>query len=211
MIKKKDFVEIDFTGIIKESDQIFDTTEKENAKKIGLKDIKPLKICVGEGMLLRGFDEALEGKELNKQYQIELKPEQAFGPRKPNLIKLIPMSVFLERNIHPYQGLMLNMDGMVARISSVSGGRVITDFNSPLAGKTIIYEFKINRVLDKLEEKAKTISDFFTGEEAEVKLEGKKVIFTFNKKINNKLFERKVKDILDLELEIKEKTKTEKK
>ena len=50
-----------------------------------------------------------------------------------------------EKDINPYPGALLNLDGMLAKILSVSGGRVITDFNSPLASKEIAYEFTIKR------------------------------------------------------------------
>ena len=206
MIKKKDFVEIDFTGRIKESGQIFDTT-KENSEN---KEAKPVKVCVGDGMLVKGFDEALEGKEEGKSYSIEIKPENAFGPRKPELVKIIPLSVFLEKEINPYPGLMLNMDGILARISSVSGGRVTTDFNSPLAGKIIVYDFKIKRTVERAEEKLKALAEFYLGEPGEVNLEGNKAVLTVGKTRNAKILAQKAKELLALDVEIKESEKAKK-
>jgi FKBP-type peptidyl-prolyl cis-trans isomerase SlyD len=200
LTKKKDFVEIDFTGKIKESNEVFDTTIKENAK--GSEDIKAQKICIGEGMLIRGFDEALEGKEIGKNYSVELEPKRAFGLRDPKLIKTIPISVFLEQKINPYPGLILNMDGIIARISSISGGRVITDFNLPLAGKTIIYDFKIKKLIEDKDEKLKALAEFFLGK-AEAKIEDEKAIIVSDKKIEHKMFASKVKELLGLDVEFK--------
>jgi FKBP-type peptidyl-prolyl cis-trans isomerase 2 len=204
MIKKKDFVEIDFIGKIKESGQVFDATIKQEAEKLGVKDSKPIKVCIGEEMLVKGFDDSLEGKEIGKDYSIELPPAKAFGARKQNLIKIIPISVFLEKQVNPYPGLVLNMDGAIARVSAVSGGRVITDFNSPLSGKTIIYEFKILRKIDEKEEKLKALADFFLGKN-EVKIEGNKGIVTSDK--TSKELIKKARELLDLEIEIKEEKK----
>ena len=181
--KRKDFVEIEFTGKIKESGQIFDTNLKEDAEKIGVKDIKPLRICIGEGMVVKGFDDALEGKEIGKSCSIEVEPKNAFGLRDPKLIKIVPISVFHEKEVNPYPGLVLNIDGVLARISSVSGGRVITDFNMPLSGKTVIYGFKITKIIETQEEKLKVLAEFFLKEVKEVKIDGKKAIILLAKSV----------------------------
>ncbi|MEM2956057.1 MAG: peptidylprolyl isomerase [Candidatus Pacearchaeota archaeon] len=205
MLKKKDFIEIEFTGKIKESGQIFDTTIEKDAKKIGLKEVKPLKLCIGEKMLPEGFDEALEGKEVGKLYSIELEPKKAFGLRDSKLIRVIPLSVFTEKNVNPYPGLVLNVDGILARIISVSGGRVITDFNSPLAGKKVVYEFKVLRLIEDKEEKLKTLAEFFLGN-VETKIENNKAVINIDKKMKkNKTFELKTKELLNLDIEYKEK------
>lgn len=152
--QKNDFVEIEFTGRIKDTSEIFDTNIKKEAEKINLKiPEKPLVVCIGKSMLVKGFDKALEGKEIDRKYKISLNPEEAFGTRKKELIKIIPMNIFREKNINPIPGAMLNFDGMIAKIITVSGGRVITDFNTPLAGKEIEYEFTIKR---KIQEKKKS-------------------------------------------------------
>jgi len=65
-IHKNDFIEIEFTGLA--NGEIFDTTNKEEAKQIGLDaDVKPMIICVGNQMLLKGLDEDLGGKEIGKK------------------------------------------------------------------------------------------------------------------------------------------------
>ena len=87
IVKKKDFIELDFTGTIKESGQIFDTTFKKDAEQLGMKSVKSLSICIGEGMLVKGFDEALDGKETGKSYSVELEPKKAFGLRDSKMIK----------------------------------------------------------------------------------------------------------------------------
>ena len=66
-VKKNDFIQIEFTG--KANGQIFDTTNPKEAKALGIdapKDIKPLIICAGNAMMLKGLDEQLEGKKLDK-------------------------------------------------------------------------------------------------------------------------------------------------
>ncbi len=211
--KKKDFIEIEFTG--KSNSQIFDTTSKEEAKSIGLQaDVKPIIVSVGNEMVLKGFDKSLEGKELNKKYSVHLKPEEAFGPRNPQLIKTLPIKVFKEKNIQPMPGMTFNMDNHIAKILSVSGGRIITDFNNPLAGKEIEYDFIIKRKITDDKEKINALQDFFFKQKFEFEIKGKKVIFKKQEiKPLIEMMKQKFKDMTGFEFEVEEKKeeKSEKK
>ena len=177
-IQKNDFVEIEFTG--KANGQIFDTTNKEEAKKIGIEaDVNPLVVSAGNQMVLKGLDEELMGKEIGKKYSIHLTSDKAFGKRDPQLIKIIPMRVFREKNINPEPGMAFQLDNYLVRILSVSGGRVTADFNNPLAGKEIDYEFTIKRKVENSDEKINSLQDYFFKKRFDFKIDvnGKKVVF----------------------------------
>lgn len=218
-IQKNDFIEIEFTG--KANNEIFDTTYKEEAKKIGIEaDVKPIIVSVGNEMLLKGLDENLEGKEIEKQYSIKISPEKAFGKRNPSLIKTIPIKVFKEKDMNPVPGLKLQMDNFLVKILSVSGGRVIVDFNNPLAGKEIEYEFKILRKVEDVKEKINALQDFFFRNKFEFTIDekDKKVIFKEEKiKPIIDVFKDKFKELSGFDIEVeqkkekKEETKKEKK
>jgi FKBP-type peptidyl-prolyl cis-trans isomerase SlyD len=144
--KKKDFVELDFSAYA--NGVLFDTTIVSEAKKAGIDTSKgkfePLVVCIGEGMLLKGFDKALEDKEIDHDYEIVLKPGEAFGKRDPKLIKTIPLSAFSEI---PHAGMLVNVNGFVAKVISVTSGRTLVDLNNPLMGKEIKYTFKIKAIV----------------------------------------------------------------
>jgi len=133
-IKENDFIEIEFTGRIANSNEVFDTNVLSEAKKAGLetKNIKPFNLSVGHKMLPPGFDEDLIGKELKKSYSVTLKPEKAFGKRNSSLVKMVPTKMFNEQKINPIRGMSLNLDGQLAKILSTSSGRTLVDFNNPL-------------------------------------------------------------------------------
>lgn len=209
-IKKEDFIEIEFTG--KSDGTIFDTTNPEEAKSIGFnQEVKPIIISVGNEMLLKGFDESLEGKELNKKYSINLSPEKAFGKRNPSMIKLMPLRIFKEKNANPIPGATLYIDNHLAKILSVSGGRVTVDFNNPLAGKEIDYDFTIKRKVADEKEKINALQDFFFRQKFDFEIKDKKVIFKDSKlKPVINMFKDKFKDIAGVEIEIKEPKKEEK-
>ena len=82
-LQKKDFIEVEFTGRIKDTGEIFDSNIFDDLKKLPNFDkslAKPLIYCLGEGMFLGGVDEYLIGKEIGK-YIIGLSSEKAFGKR----------------------------------------------------------------------------------------------------------------------------------
>ncbi|MBS3146578.1 FKBP-type peptidyl-prolyl cis-trans isomerase [Candidatus Woesearchaeota archaeon] len=147
MVKKGDFIEIIFTGKIKNSDLIFDTSIVEKEKK------DSVIICLGANSLLKSLEAKLEGKEIEKDYEIDLSSEEAFGKKDPKLIKIIQTKVFVDKKVNPVPGLQVNIDGAIATIRSVSGGRCVVDFNHPLAGRNLVYFVKIKKIVTDVKEK----------------------------------------------------------
>lgn len=219
-IKKNDFIEIEFTGKIKDSGEIFDTNIKEDAKKANFElkeeNLKPIVIVIGQGMLVKGLDEKLEGKEIGNHI-IELNSDEAFGKRNPSLVRMLPLKLFIEQKIYPQKGMQLTLDGMLVRIISVTGGRVLADFNNPLAGKSVVYEVKILRKIEIQEEKINSLQDFFFKKRFPFSIneKDKKIIFRLKKEEQSfsplaKIYEKPFKEALDFEIET-ELEKTEEK
>ena len=155
-IKKKDFIELEYTGKEKDSGDVFDTTDKAIAEKQEIfnknMDYGPVIICIGESHILKALDERIEGKEIGS-YTFELEPEQAFGNKSAKLIQLIPTNKFKKEGINPVPGLQINVDGMPGVIKTVTGGRTLVDFNHPLSGKTVVYDINIKRKVTDDKEK----------------------------------------------------------
>ncbi len=205
-IQKKDFIEIEFTARVKDG-EIFDSNIKEDLKKINSNlEAKPLKFCLGEGMFLKGIDDFLIGKESNKEYVIELSPEEAFGKRNPKFVQMMPMKIFIHQKINPIPGAMFNFDGRIAKVLTASGGRVMVDFNNPIAGKNVIYNIKVSRKIDDLNEKIKALNEFLFKQDFKFEVKDKKIIMDVEKSLVNfvEIFKDKFKDIFGLELEVKE-------
>ena len=205
--KKKDFIELEFLGKNLTSGEIFDTNVLEEAKKINpdIKDVKPLVVCIGEGFVVKGLDEFLEGKEIGKKYSVKIESDKGFGKRNPQLIRLIPMKMFLAQKIYPQAGMTLALDNSLVKVVNVSGGRVMVDFNNPLAGKDLEYDFTIKKVLADTKEKVNAIQNFFFGQQFEFDVDesAKKIIFkdmALTEVLN--VFRPKFKDILGFDVEI---------
>ncbi len=203
--QKNDFLEIEFTGRIKDG-EVFDSNISEELKKLNPdQKAKPLIFCLGQEMFLKGIEDFLIGKERGN-YEIELKPENAFGLRNPSLIQMIPLKVFIEHKINPIPGTVLNFDNKLGKVLTVSGGRTMVDFNNPLAGKEVVYNIKILRKVDDVNEKINSLNDFFFRREFKFEIKESKIILTVDKgfKAFVELFKDKFKEMIGLELEIKE-------
>ncbi len=161
IIKQHDFVEIEYTGKLKEDGAIFDTTIEKVAKEHGLfdksSDYSPLVICVGESHILKSLEDQMIGKETGKEYVFSISSEDAFGKKDPKLIQLMPTGKFRQQNIQPVPGLQLNIDGVFGVVKTVSGGRCLVDFNHPLSGKDLLYDVKINKLVDEDKDKLKAL------------------------------------------------------
>lgn len=203
VLEKKDFIEIEFTGKLKEGG-IFDSNIKKDLELLNSKkEPKPFIFCLGEGMFLKAIDDFLIGKEIGK-YTIHLSPEESFGKRNASLIKIFPRRVFEEHKLNPIPGITFSFDGRIAKVISASGGRVVVDFNNPLAGKDITYDINILRKVEDLTEKVSSFNEFLFQKPFEFELEENKIVLKVEKELANfvELFKEKYKEMFGFELEV---------
>lgn len=164
-MKDGDFILIEFTGRVKLTGEIFDLSSGEEAKREGIYNEKqrygPGLVVIGAGMSMPGVEEQLKGMEPGEEREFEIPPGKAFGPRDPKLVRIISINNFYKQNMNPVPGAFVNIDGMDCKIKSVSGGRVMVDFNHPLAGRDLLYKVKIVKKLTDLKEKADRLLGYY--------------------------------------------------
>lgn len=206
-IKEKDFVEIKYSGYA--NDQLFDSNIEEDLKKLNPEaKAENTIICIGQKMLVPGLDKQLIGKETGREYEIHVPSNEAFGERKRDLIRVIPLKAFSEQKIHPQPGMMFTLDNQLVKIIAVSGARVTTDFNNPLAGKDLKYKITLTRKVEDIKEKSETMIKFFfrTVPEFEV---NEKVTIKGPKMLESmvKLYSDKFKELVGKDLSFEEEKK----
>ena len=156
-IKENDVIELDYIAKTKEDKEVFDTTYEEVAQKEGVQNpTDTLVFPVGKGYVVKGLDQQLIGKQANKEYTIKVTKEDGFGKKDAKKIKMIPQRIFKKKKVNPTPGMAYEIDGEVGVVKSSGSGRVIVDFNHPLSGHDLIYEVKINRIVEDEEEKIKS-------------------------------------------------------
>ena len=157
---KGNFIEIEYIGKIKSNDKIFDLTDEKIAKENDIFDPNfkygSIVICLGENSILKKLDSELIGKEVGK-YTIGVSYDEGFGKKDAKLIRIIPLSVFKKKDINPFPGLQVSIDNAMWMVRSVSGGRCIVDFNHPLAGRDLVYEVTIKKIVIDDGEKLKSL------------------------------------------------------
>lgn len=161
IVAKGDFVRIEFTGKRATDGGVFDTTDAEKAKAAGIHDAKaaygPKMVVVGKGMVVAGLDQALEGMSVGEEKSVTLEPAQAYGLRKPTLVRVLLASEFRKHDLAPQPGMMLELDGVPAMVRSVTSGRVMVDLNHPLAGEQISFQVKVAEKIEGTENQAKAL------------------------------------------------------
>ena len=156
-VKPGDFLLVNFTLKVKESGETVDTTYDAIAKDAHLhredSAYGPRFIILGEGWLPKGLEDSLVGIDAGKATTVELPPDKGFGNRDPAKMRLVPLRRFLDKGIDPIPGAQIEFDGRPAVVRAVGAGRVQVDYNHPLAGRTLIYDVSVEKVLDDENEK----------------------------------------------------------
>jgi peptidylprolyl isomerase len=160
-LEKGNFVLMDYTAKVKETGEVFDTTVEETAKKEHLykegEIYEPKLIVIGEGWVLKPLDESLLSMEIEKPTSVEIPSAKAFGERDPEKVRRLSLRHLTEKGINPTLGMRVEYDGKMATVRALGAGRVLLDFNPPLAGKTLIYEVTTKKKLDTRQEKASAL------------------------------------------------------
>ena len=182
-IKNGDFILANYTLRVKETGETVGTTLESVAKEKklyrGEERYEPFFIILGEGWVPKGLEEALTGLEPGKASTVELPPEKAYGIRDPKKVRLVPLRKFTAEGMTPVPGLQVNIDGKTAQVRSVGAGRVQVDYNHPFAGKTLIYDITVEKVIESDDEKVRNLIHkripSVDQQKFEVKIEGVKL------------------------------------
>jgi peptidylprolyl isomerase len=136
-VEKGNTIKVEYEGKL-EDGTIFDSSEKQG---------QPLQFEAGNGKVVKGFDEAVLGMELNEEKEITLTPENAYGSRKEEMVIKLPRSQF-PQDKELKKGMMFIMGTpqghqLPAVIMDAGENEVTVDMNHPLAGKTLIFKVKV--------------------------------------------------------------------
>jgi FKBP-type peptidyl-prolyl cis-trans isomerase SlyD len=162
-IEKGDFITLSYTGTV--AGGIFDTTDEDVAKDAGIHTpgalYGPVTVCVGSHHVILGLDEALEGKEVGDEGEVDIPPDKAFGEHDKNKVEAFNKNSFKEK---PKKGVTIKVpDKGEGTVVDVIGNRVLIDFNHPFAGKELHYWFRIEGQVTDTEEKVKGLIRLYAG------------------------------------------------
>lgn len=134
-IQNGDTVSVHYKGTL-EDGTVFDTSMVEGKE--------PIKVTLGNGQLIKGFEEGLIGMSVGEKKTIKLTPESAYGDVIPDAIIDVPLSN-LPPNIEVGQILQGNspQGPFVVTVLEIKEDVAKLDHNHPMAGKTLIFDLDI--------------------------------------------------------------------
>jgi FKBP-type peptidyl-prolyl cis-trans isomerase 2 len=107
---------------------------------------KPLVFVCGREQLLAGVEGTLKGKAAGYREQIELAPEEAYGPHRPELVfEAVRENLPPDLDLQP--GMQLHPGGTAGRfpltVVSLTERGAMLDGNHPLAGRHLVFDIEV--------------------------------------------------------------------
>ena len=155
-----DFVELDYTLRTTDDDEVIDTTHESVAEEAGIadeenRDFTPRTIIIGDGHVFESVDESLRGSEVGDGDSVIITPEEGFGEYDPEEVRTVSADKIPEDDRYP--GATVQIDRQQGHIETIIGGRARVNFNHPLAGEELEYDYEIAAVVDDREQQAEGI------------------------------------------------------
>lgn len=157
-LEEGDFIELDYTARTVEDDDLVDTTDPEVADEANVEtdqDIAPRTIVLGEGHIFESVEDDIVGKSVGDTGSVVVPAVEAFGEYDDEEVRTISKDKIPEDDRYP--GAQVNIDNQQGFVETIIGGRARVDFNHPLAGEDIEYEYDILREVADREEQAQGI------------------------------------------------------
>jgi FKBP-type peptidyl-prolyl cis-trans isomerase 2 len=125
-----------------------------------------------------GWEDSLRSAKVGDKTTVEIPPDKAAGDRDPRLVELHSIREFIRKEISPEVGKEVVLGNKKGTITAVTAGRVRVDFNNPLAGRTLKYDYTVMKRAESLEDKARGIieMDYGNPDEFDVKVVGEDVM-----------------------------------
>ncbi|MCH8519586.1 MAG: hypothetical protein LAT82_02425 [Nanoarchaeota archaeon] len=211
-LQKGDMIEVTLT--ISSDGKVFDTTDEKIAKENNLQGFGNKKVVFGNSMLLPKIEEKLVSAKLGEEFSMHLSVKDAFGDKKKEMYQTYPEKVFKDQELRIVVGQVYNFDGNYGKVKSASRGRVMVDFNHPLAGKEIDVTFSLIKKIEDLKEKIETTLYVLIGLSPEmckvglkdktITLEVPQQLVQMQQMLEGALKEQLKDEIKDYKIEIKE-------
>ncbi len=165
-----DFIKLDYTARTVEEGRLVDTTDPEVAEEEDIdteeQEFSPRTIVLGEGHIFPSVEDDIKGKEVGDSGSVVVEAAEAFGEYDDDKVRTISKDKIPEDDRYP--GAQVRIDNEEGFVETIIGGRARVDFNHPLAGDDIEYEYEIIDEVEGREEKASGLIDMFLGLDLEI-------------------------------------------
>ncbi len=139
-VKVGDKIKVHYVGTFNDG-EVFDSSVARS---------QPLEFTVGDGSMIKGFDEAVRGMAVEEKKKVAIVAKEAYGESSDDNVVSFPLTS-LPEGMNPNIGdqLMLNNQGQ--QIPVVVKGKtdteIILDANHPMAGKDLNFEIEVVEIV----------------------------------------------------------------
>ena len=135
-VKTGDKIKVHYHGKLNNGDT-FDSSEGR----------EPLEFTVGEGQVIKGFDDGVKGMKVGDKKTIEIPVVDAYGEKNKEMLIEFPMTQF-PPDMKPEEGMQLMMNNGAGQsfpvvVAEVKDDSVILDANHPLAGHDLTFDLEL--------------------------------------------------------------------
>ena len=156
-----DFIKIDYSMRVGDDKKLVSTSSEQLAKDNSIfnENTKygPIAVVVGADQVFKKIDDSFKDAQIDKEVEVMLNPEEAYGARDPKNIKVHSYIEFKRQNIDPVPGQEIYLNHRRGKVLSVTPGRVLVDYNPPHAGKTIVYSYTLRSVISDPKDKVQAL------------------------------------------------------
>ncbi|KKF40039.1 peptidylprolyl isomerase [Halorubrum saccharovorum] len=168
-----DFVRVAYTIRTADDDRVIDTTDEETAEDAEIDteehEFEPRIIALGAGHVFPSVEEAFVGADVGDEGVVDVPAEDAFGEYDPDEVETVKADKIPEDSRYP--GAQVQIDNQQGYLETIIGGRARVDFNHPLAGEDLEYEYEILEQIDDREQQAAGMLGMYLQEAPEVRIE----------------------------------------
>ena len=102
----------------------------------------PFSFIAGSNGVISGFNSAVAGMKIGQSKTVTIPPSEAYGNVSSSLIITVPRSDFGNSSISDGQPVG-SSSGQTGAIVPFNSTNVTVNFNSPLAGETLVFHIKV--------------------------------------------------------------------
>ena len=134
-IKNGDVVTVHYTGRL-EDGSVFDSSLNEGRE--------PITVKLGEGTLIKGFEDGLIDMSIGDKKTVEIDPENAYGQPNDMMVSGVPLLQVPEGvKVDDMLQAMTPSGPVNVRVLEVKEDVVVLDANHPLSGKKLIFDLEV--------------------------------------------------------------------
>ena len=139
--KNGDKVKVHYVGTLK------DGTEFDNSRTRG----EGLEFTIGDGRLLKGFNDTVDGLKIGETKKIDLEANEAYGEYQENAVITVKKTEFPKEMEFVLEGVVQGQDSqgrpIQGQIIKIEEEEVELNMNHPLAGEDLAFEIELLEIV----------------------------------------------------------------